>query len=105
VVSRPLAGFGFPEKDQLMSTDISQFHQQSTEFFNEQVFCELIRADITEWDEALDRVAIPGTTGITAVEEGQFTQLSEKMILDLQFKILQNQQVRVTSLGPATGTA
>jgi hypothetical protein len=94
LVSRPL-GTGFPEKDTLMSTDVSQFHQQSTEFFNEQVFCELLRADITEWDEAINRVPIPGTTGVQAAEEGTFTQVSEKLILDLTFKVLQNQQVRV----------
>ena len=91
LVSRPL-GTGFPEKDQLISTDITEFHQQSTEFFNEQVFCELLRADITEWDEALNRLPIPGTLDKTAVGEGTFTQLSEKMILDIQLKVLQKQQ-------------
>ncbi|WCK55922.1 DUF4183 domain-containing protein [Aneurinibacillus sp. Ricciae_BoGa-3] len=89
-VSRPL-GTGFPEKDQLMSTDISEFHQESTEFFNEQVFCELIRADITEWNEALNRVPL---LGIMIAEEGTFTEVSQKMILDLTVKILQNQQVK-----------
>ncbi|WP_442870447.1 CsxC family protein [Aneurinibacillus sp. Ricciae_BoGa-3] len=81
LVSRPL-GTGFPEKDTLMSTDLSQFHQEkSTEFFNEQVFVELISADITEWDESLNRVPIPGLSGAQAVEEGTFTQMSEKMVL------------------------
>ncbi|WCK56187.1 DUF3794 domain-containing protein [Aneurinibacillus sp. Ricciae_BoGa-3] len=96
LVSKPLSGgIGFPEKDELMSTDLSQFHQESSEFFNEMVFCELVSADITEWDESLNRMPITGTTGITRIEEGTFTQLSEKMILELTLKVLQNQQVRV----------
>jgi hypothetical protein len=38
---------------------------------------------------------IPGTTGVTAVEEGTFTEISEKMILNLTLKVLQNRQVRI----------
>ncbi|MCM3595761.1 hypothetical protein M4D55_08205 [Metabacillus idriensis] len=53
-IAQPL-GIGFPEKDQLLSTDISQFHQISTEHFNELPFCELVKADIIEFDEALNR--------------------------------------------------
>jgi hypothetical protein len=52
--SQPL-GKGFPEKDRLLSNDLSQFHQHSTEFFNELPFCEIVRSDITEFDESIDR--------------------------------------------------
>ncbi|AMA71630.1 MULTISPECIES: CsxC family protein [Aneurinibacillus] len=90
LVERPLPQ-GFPSKDRLMSTDLSQFHQQSVEFFNEQVFCELVRADITEWDEALDREPLQGGP----FEEGVFREIIQKMVLDLTVKVLQNQQVHV----------
>lgn len=53
-IAEPL-GIGFPEKDQLLSNDISQFHQISTENFNELPFCELVKAEIIEFDEALNR--------------------------------------------------
>jgi hypothetical protein len=52
--SQPL-GKGYPEKDRLLSNDLSQFHQHSTEHFNELPFCEIVRSDITEFDESLDR--------------------------------------------------
>jgi hypothetical protein len=94
LVNQPLPD-GFPEKDELMSTDLSQFHQQSTEFFNEQIFCELVRADITEWDEAINRKSLKDGP----FEEGTFTQIVEKMVLDLTLKILQNQQVRISVPG------
>jgi hypothetical protein len=92
LVNKPLPS-GFPEKDELMSTDLSQFHQQSTEFFNEIVFCELVRSEITEWDEATNRKPLKKGP----FEEGTFTELVEKMVLDLTLKVLQNQQVRVQS--------
>ena len=31
-------GQGFPEKDHLLSSDLSQFHQTSTQFYNELPF-------------------------------------------------------------------
>lgn len=94
-------GRDFAQKDRLDGTDLSQFHQISKEFYNELPFCELIRADIIEFDESLDRVALEGGTGDQQiVGEGTFTRLSEKMVLDLTLKLLQKQQVRVNSLGP-----
>ncbi|WP_053216185.1 CsxC family protein [Guptibacillus hwajinpoensis] len=46
---------GYPEKDELLSDDLSQFSQQSTEFFNELPFCELVKAEILEIDQSLNR--------------------------------------------------
>ncbi|MDM5316740.1 hypothetical protein QUF49_12100 [Fictibacillus sp. b24] len=51
--SQPL-GKGFPEKDRLLSNDQSQFHQHSTEHFNELPFCEIVRSDIIEIDEFIE---------------------------------------------------
>ncbi|MGI8316897.1 CsxC family protein [Halobacillus mangrovi] len=85
---------GFPEKDQLLTSDLSQFHQESRQFYNELPFCELISSSIIEWDEALDRMPLPGDAPFN---EGYFTKVEEKMVLDIRLKVLQNQQIRVAS--------
>lgn len=105
LVSQPLPNdMNFAVKDRLEGSDLSQFHQVSTQFFNELPFCELIQADIIEFDESLDRIPLTGGTGDQQiVGEGTFTRLSEKMIVDLTLKLLQKQQVRIDSLGPANG--
>jgi hypothetical protein len=92
-VSKPLPK-GFPEKDELQTSDLSQFHQESTQFYNELPFCELISSKIIEWDEATDRIPLPESSPIG---EGMFTTLEEKMVIDITLKVLQNQQVRVSS--------
>lgn len=88
-------GKGFPEKDQLLSSDLSQFHQESTQFYNQLPFCELLESNITEWDEAVDRKPLPGNAPF---EEGTFQEVVEKVFLRFTIKILQNQQVEVTIL-------
>jgi hypothetical protein len=50
---------GFPEKDHLLSSDLSQFHQTSTQFYNQFPFCEIILSNMTEWDEAIMNVITP----------------------------------------------
>jgi hypothetical protein len=89
-------GKGFPEKDELLSSDLSQFHQVSTQFYNQLPFCELLRSDIIEWDEAIDRKPLPGKSPF---EEGTFEKMVEKMFLEFRVKVLQNQQVRVNVIG------
>ena len=88
-------GHGFPEKDHLLSSDLSQFHQTSTQFYNQLPFCELISSNIVEWDEAVDRNPLPGHAPF---EEGTFHKIVEKMFLQFTVKILQNQQVRLANL-------
>jgi Domain of unknown function (DUF3794) len=92
-VTKPLPS-GFPEKDELLSSDLSQFHQESEQFYNELPFCELISSRIIEWDEALDRQPLPTASPL---DEGFFTEIEEKMVVDFTLKVLQNQQVRVSS--------
>ncbi|EIJ81307.1 hypothetical protein PB1_00130 [Bacillus methanolicus PB1] len=92
-VSKPLPT-GHPEKDELLTSDLSQFHQESTQFYNELPFCELISSKIIEWDEATDRQPLPNSSPIG---EGYFSKIEEKMVLDLTIKVLQNQQIRVCS--------
>jgi hypothetical protein len=89
-------GHGFPEKDHLLSSDLSQFHQESRQFYNQLPFCELLDSSITEWDEAVDREPLPGNAPF---EEGTFQEIVEKMFLRFTIKILQNQQVAVNVVG------
>ena len=93
-VSKPLP-MGFPEKDDFQSNDLSQFHQESTQYYNELPFSELISSSIIEWDEAIDRVRF--CEDDAPLGEGCFNQVEEKMVLDVRLKVLQNQQVRVCS--------
>ncbi|MBT2690116.1 DUF3794 domain-containing protein [Bacillus sp. ISL-47] len=90
-------GHGYPEKDHLLSSDLSQFHQVSTQFYNQVPFCELISSNIIEWDEATDRKKLPGQAPF---EEGAFHNILEKMFLEFNVKILQNQQVPVFIASP-----
>ncbi len=85
---------GYPEKDEFQSSDLSQFHQDSTQFYNELPFCELISSSIIEWDEAINRCDLPKDAPIG---EGYFNVIEEKMVLDITLKVLQNQQIRVSS--------
>jgi hypothetical protein len=65
----------------------------NSEFFNEKPFTELVRADIAEVDIHTDPYKdceIP--------TEQLFTKLTEKVVVNLTLKVLQNQQVRVTAL-------
>jgi hypothetical protein len=92
-VSKPMH-CGFPEKEELQSNDLSQFHQESMQHYNKLPFCELISSRIIEWDEAIDRRPLPNCSPIG---EGVFTKLEEKMVLELVIKVLQKQQIRVSS--------
>lgn len=94
--SQPL-GHGFPEKDHLLSSDLSQFHQTSNVHYNQFPFCEILSHNILEWDEAVDRTNLPGN-GNAPFEEGFFTRIVEKMVLSFDLKVLQNQQVVVDPL-------
>lgn len=88
-------GKEFPEKDHLLSSDLSQFHQESRQFYNQFPFCELLASRIVEYDEAIDRHPLPNHN---AFGEGTFQTIVEKMFLEFTIKVLQNQQVRVNVL-------
>ncbi|MFD1017659.1 CsxC family protein [Thalassobacillus hwangdonensis] len=85
---------GFPQKDELLTSDLSQFHQESEQYYNELPYCELVSSRIVEWDEALDREGFPTDAPLG---EGMFTTIKEKMVLDFTIRVLQNQQLRVSS--------
>lgn len=92
LASSPI-GPGHPEQDELMTNDLSKFHQESKQHYNELPFCELVSSKIIEWDQAVDRVSIPTSAPIG---EGHFQTMEEKMVVDVCIKVLQNQQVHIT---------
>ncbi|MFT8351060.1 CsxC family protein [Clostridium saccharoperbutylacetonicum] len=64
-----------------------------TEFFNERPFTELVRADIAE----VNIHTGPTFNGRIPIEL-MFTQITEKVVVNLTLKVLQKQQVRVTTI-------
>ncbi len=93
---------GFSSKDHLLSGDLSEFDQISGEEFNELPFCELISSRFIEFDEALDRKMgrvndRNGERMESPFEEGTFTKIEEKMVIELTLKVLQKQQVEIDS--------
>ena len=86
----------FPAKDKLMSGDLTELNQVTTEFFNELPYCELISATITEFNEAIHR---SDPYGENPFEEFEFTSIQEKMVIDLTLKVLQKQQVAIVGSG------
>lgn len=93
-------GTGYPEKDQFLSSDLSQFHQDSTQFYNQLPYCELLSSSIVEWDESTNRST--ELFGNGPVGEGMFDKMVEKMFLNFTIKILQNQQMTVLTATPTT---
>lgn len=64
------------------------------EIFNEKPFTELVRADIAEVD-----IHTRPYSNCDAPIEQYFTELTEKVVVNLTLKVLQKQQVNVTALG------
>lgn len=89
-------GKGFPEKDEFLSSDLSQFHQESFQFYNQLPFCELLASRIVEWDESTNRSThLFGNDG--PVGEGLFDKMVEKVFLNFTIKVLQNQQMNIAT--------
>ncbi|KHE67185.1 CsxC family protein [Halobacillus sp. BBL2006] len=86
-------GKGFPEKDKFLSSDISQFHQRSTQAYNDLPYCELVSSEIIEWDESTDRRSF----GDGPEDEGYFHHVVEKMMLTFTIRVLQEQLVDVNA--------
>jgi hypothetical protein len=68
-----------------------------TEFFNEKPFTELVSADITEVD-----INTNPTINCASPTEQMFTRLTEKIVVNLTLKVLQNQQVNVQAMNLGT---
>ena len=65
----------------------------STEVFNEKPYVELVRADVTEIN-----IHTNPTSNCLTPSEQTFTQLTEKIVINLTLKVLQNQQVTITAI-------
>lgn len=81
----------FAEKDELLSSDLSEFNQISTEYYNELPYCELMDSKIVEFDEYLDQKIVRGGP----FEEKVFEKIEEKMVISLVIRILQNREVEI----------
>lgn len=92
-LQQDLTGPKFGTKDKLLSSDTTEYNQISREYFNELPYCELIRAEIVEFDEALNPTA--HCPKEMPFEERKFKKIEEKMVLYLTLKILQNRQVAI----------
>ena len=92
--TKPLEA-SFSEKNQHMSSDLSRFHQESKQYYNELPYGELVSSKIIEWDEAVDGHPLPSGAPI---EKEYFTKMEEKIVVLFTIKVQQNQQVCVTSL-------
>lgn len=71
---------GFPDKEKLLSPDFTEFNLVSSKFLNLQPMTELVYSQITEMDDELDRLALPGGP----LTEATFTTLQEKMVIVVQ---------------------
>lgn len=91
----------FAEKDRLLSGDLSEFNQITIENFNELPFCELISAQIFEFDEFIGRHRPCGAD--FPVEEKFFNRIEEKMVIEFTVKVLQNRQVEIPAVVDVAG--
>lgn len=71
---------------------------QNFEYFNEKVYCELIEAEFEEVDIKVD----PMPLNCRFPDELVFRDVTEKMVVYLTVKLLQNQQVLIPNNGVAT---
>ncbi len=82
----------FAEKDKLMSADLSEFNQVSTEYYNNLPYCELISNRIIEYNEFLGRRWLHDAP----FEERAFKEFESKMVVNMVVKIIQNRQTDLT---------
>ncbi|MFA5523549.1 MAG: hypothetical protein WDA24_04250 [Tissierellales bacterium] len=96
---RDIFGPDFADKDRLLSGDLSEFNQTTTEYFNELPFCELISSRIVEFDEYLNPTKPHKAT--VPFEERIFNRIEEKVVIYITLKLLQKRQV---AIGAVAGT-
>ncbi|WP_099191455.1 CsxC family protein [Tepidibacter mesophilus] len=83
----------FAEKDKLLSGDLSEYNQESSEYLNNLPYCQLIRTRIVEFDEYIGRHK--PQCGTVPFEEKEFCKIEEKMVIYITLKLLQDRQVRI----------
>lgn len=82
----------FPEKDNLLAGDLSEYNQFRTENFNEMPYCDLISANIFEFDEFVGNRTHYHNMPF---EEKLFSHIEERMVIELRLKLLQKRQVAI----------
>ena len=91
----------FSEKDALLSGDLREHNQISTEFFNELPFCDLISSRIVEFDEQLMPERPREKDYVLPFEEKRFRRIEEKMVIFITLRLLQNRLVAVPAVAGA----
>ncbi len=82
----------FAEKDELMSSDFSEYNQESTEYFNRLPYCNLISAKVVEANEYINRYR--RNKGLT-FEEKEFDEIEQKMVVYIKLELLQERNVLI----------
>ena len=88
----------FSEKDHLLSGDLREHNQISTEFFNDLPFCDLISARIVEFDEQLMPERPKEKEYVIPFEEKRFRRIEEKMVVFITLRLLQKRLVAVPAV-------
>lgn len=91
----------FSEKDALMSADLREHNQISTEYFNELPYCDLVSARIVEFDEQLMPEQPKEKYIVTPFEEKRFRRIEEKMVIFLSLRLLQKRLVAIPAVAGA----
>ncbi|HHY81603.1 MAG TPA: hypothetical protein GX505_02860 [Clostridiales bacterium] len=91
----------FSEKDKLLSGDLREFNQISTEYFNELPYCDLVSARIVEFDEQLMPEPLNDKYIVTPFEEKRFRRIEEKMVIFITLRLLQKRLVAIPSVAGA----
>ncbi|WP_374119136.1 CsxC family protein [Clostridium sp. OS1-26] len=80
-----------PCEESVIGRDVCEQSFKFTEFFNEKVFCELISAEIVE----VDILENSTNKDYKSSAEQTFHNITEKAVLFLTIKLLQNQHVEI----------
>ncbi|ODA38754.1 hypothetical protein [Desulfosporosinus sp. BG] len=73
----------FSPENKFLSGELTEFNMVTQQFLNLLPHCELLFSQISEMDDALDRIPLPGGPS----EEGVFRTLQEKMIILIQLRL------------------
>jgi hypothetical protein len=92
----------FSEKDHLLSGDLREHNQISTEYFNELPYCDLVSARIVEFDEQLMPEHPYDKNYVTPFEEKRFRRIEEKMVVFITLRLLQKRLVAVPAVAGTT---
>lgn len=80
-----------PCEEGTLGNPLCQLNLKLTEFFNEKVFCELVKAEIIE----SDFLENPSKNNYRCNLDQTYNEVKEKVIIHLTIKLLQNQQVSI----------